>query len=110
MAWRAWAVRAQLHAVIAAAALPADTTVYDGPRPRGDTPKRFVAVGVAGDVLDDFSAADDGVDATQEWSPEGPGTWRTEAGTVAATVVAWSGDTDPVPLRADVQMIVDVCE
>lgn len=113
MTWRAWGVRTQLYAVLNAAvgSMPAGTVVYDGPRARGATPKQFIAVGVAGASLtDDLSVGDDGVIASQQWSPTGPGGWKDETGSVACTVVAWTGETNTAGCRATVAALIATCE
>lgn len=109
-----WSVRSALVTSFAAPAAAAGADLYDGPRRRGDTPKLFLVVGADSD--DPFTAADADFEDTltgtsrQEWSPEGPGTWREETGSVLCTAVAWSGDDDFAPLRAQVEALVDVLE
>lgn len=113
MATLLWAAQAALVAMFTAPAAAAGATLYDGPRSRGTTPKLFVVVGADSD--DPFVQADDVEDtlaavARQQWSSEGPGTWRDESGSVLCTVVAWDGGTALAPLRAQVESLTDALE
>lgn len=108
-----WSVRAALLDTLTNAATSVGADVFDGPRRSGDTPKLFLAVGADND--DPFATPEEVDDAlagavVQEWSPEGPGTFRAERGSVFCSAVAWSGDADFAELRAQVETLTGAIE
>lgn len=99
-----WLVRPALHSMFES--VLTDAKVYDGPRPRSETPKRFVIVAAGSGTGDDTGAAQRSV---QSPSPMGGG-WRHEDGEIDCVAVSWSGDTDLAGSRDAAREMVDRCE
>lgn len=99
-----WVVRPALFTLFSAAQ-PASVAVYDGPRPRGDTPKKFLLVGVN-------SGLDEGSEAMRAiQSPSAmDGGWRDEVGEIDCCAVTWTGDDDMTAIRDAARDIVATCE
>lgn len=79
--------------------------VFEGPRNRSATPKRYLLVGVNG--IDELEAGMRSQQVPSTLSGDG---WREEAGEVDCTAVAWTGDEDMTTIRSQVEAIVDACE
>lgn len=105
MASALWVVRPALLAILEDAAASSGATVYDGPRPRGETPKLFLLVG-ANSGLEEGSAALRSVQSPSSLS----GTWREEIGEIDCVAVAWTGEGDMTTIRNDAKSLIDACE
>lgn len=80
-----------LASVFATALAAEPTVVYGGPKPSGDSPTEYLAVG--------WEPDGDGVVSDRGLSSMG-NRWVDESGDVTCTLVVWSGDDDTAPLLA----------
>lgn len=79
--------------------------VFEGPRNRGSTPKKYLLIGVNG--LDELEAGMRSNQVSSSLSGDG---WRDEAGEVDSTAVVWTGGEDMTQIRLEAEAMVDACE
>lgn len=102
-----WAVRDALVA-LCATAVPAGTTIFNGPAAKTTLPRSYVLVGSdGGDTgVGDGAGLQDGGEAEQSEHPIGNG-FRQERGSVPCSAWAWDGGTDLAPHRVTVGGLID---
>lgn len=107
MPTKLWAVRSALKELYIPALGSAVDEVFEGPRPKGTAPKKFLIVGARSSLVDESGPASR---SAQQPAATGDGSWREEAGEIDCVAAAWSGVEDLEPLRDAVIAIVDICE
>lgn len=107
-ATKLWEIRAALTATFTTALAGTGARVYDGVRPRGESPKKLLIVGMSS-AFEETAVTGPSCRARQVPSTMGQ-EWRDELGEIDCVAGAWTGEKTTVNVRALVEEIVTSCE